>query len=40
MEHNGDTYYDIFAGRLYRMNYDGSEAALLCELDVDLSVYT
>lgn len=39
-EHNGDTYYDIFAGRLYRMNHDGSHATLLCELDVDLSVYT
>lgn len=41
MKHNGDTYYDIFAGRLYRMNLDGSAAEPLCTLDgVDLSVCT
>lgn len=41
MKRNGDTYYDIFAGRLYRMNLDGSGAEPLCTLDgVDLSVST
>lgn len=40
MPHNSDTYYDIFVGRLYRMNHDGSVAGLLCELDVDLSVHS
>lgn len=41
MEYNGDTYYDIFAGKLYRMSLDGSNAELFCVLDnVDLSVDT
>ncbi len=41
MEYNGDTYYDIFSGRLYRINHNGSHTEeLLCESDIDLSVHT
>jgi len=38
---NGISYYDMFAGKIYRMNSDGTKAGLFCTLDgVDLSVYT
>jgi hypothetical protein len=41
IEFNNDTYYDIFAGKIYRMNHDGSSSALFCTLeDVNLSVWS
>ena len=40
IEFNNDTYYDIFGGKLYRMNHDGSNAVLFCTLeDVNFSVW-
>ncbi len=36
---NNEVYYDLYGGKIYRMNLDGSDAKLLCTLDgVDLSV--
>lgn len=41
INNSGDTHYDIFAGKIYHMNHNGSEAKLLCVLDgIDLNVYT
>lgn len=35
-----DTYYDLFAGKIYRMKTDGSEPELFCSLgQIDLSVH-
>ena len=33
---NGETYYDLFGGKVYRS--DGETTGLFCELDYDLSV--
>ena len=36
---NNEVYYDLYGGKIYRMNLDGSDAKLLCTLDcIDLSV--
>ncbi|MBQ8187832.1 MAG: hypothetical protein IJ037_13325 [Clostridia bacterium] len=41
IDFNGETHTDIFAGKLYRMNHDGSNAALFCTLDnINLSVWS
>jgi len=38
---NGTAYYDIFGGKLYRMNHDGSNSALICTLNsINISVWS
>ena len=40
-EWNGITYYDLYAGKIYRMTADGSDPTLFCTLDgMDISVYS